>query len=297
MSAGTEVLALNCGRELRQLGHEVAFFASTATVTVGDPSSVTAQTYDQFTVFHLRHGSSALVNATSVSAADSSVLEGFRQAVQTFAPDIVHFMHFMRLTMSPLEVCTELNIPAVVTPTDFWLLCPTAQLRDPVAGNFCGGPTTQATNCIRHFAVESLPAPLHRAAAATPLAIYTLAVALLPWMPQRFSQRAERAVELVDRIQQVRAHLTKVRYFFSPTEHIQRMLIGLGVQQERIGLVPYGVPTPALQMQQKCAPRSAAAKALRIGFIGTFAEHKGAHVLLAALQQLPDADQIGRAHV
>lgn len=65
-------------------------------------------------------------------------------------PDIVHFFHLSRLSAIAIDVCNELGIKTVLTPTDFWFICPTLQLRLP-NNRACCGPNRSSVNCLRHM--------------------------------------------------------------------------------------------------------------------------------------------------
>jgi glycosyltransferase involved in cell wall biosynthesis len=56
-----------------------------------------------------------------------------------------------------------------------------------------------------------------------------------------------------------------------------------GLDASRLMYCPYGIELPAA-----VAPRTTASDALRVGFIGTLAHVKGAHVLLEAIRLLPE---------
>lgn len=244
--------------------------------------------YDGFSVDRIIFSAGAPSESTTANADDPLVALLFERVVANFRPDIVHFFHFMRITMSPLAVCRKLKIPVVMTPTDFWLLCPAVQLRDPVEGNFCLGPKRNAANCIRHFAVESVPRGMRGLTAAMPLPAYATAITVLRHVPAFPSQSLRRSIALANRPPLIRRLIEQVDHFFAPTRQMQRMLGALGVAPVNASLTPFGIPLPADRHQAtRIGDRHAS---LRLGFIGTLAEHKGAKVLLEALRKLPDAD-------
>jgi len=64
--------------------------------------------------------------------------------------DLVHFHHFIGFSASPLQVCSQMEIPAVVTLHDEWLLCE-QHFYLHVDGNYCSeGPET-VEKCVQCF--------------------------------------------------------------------------------------------------------------------------------------------------
>jgi glycosyltransferase involved in cell wall biosynthesis len=77
--------------------------------------------------------------------------------------------------------------------------------------------------------------------------------------------------------------LNALQRIFSPTKLMTEVLLRQGVQPEQIEQSAYGIDVSTFQ---GAAPLRARDGALRLGFIGTLAPHKGCHVLLAAFLQL-----------
>lgn len=69
---------------------------------------------------------------------DSTLVEIARELIEIEHPDIIHVMHPMRVGEF-LSAALSLNIPYVVTVTDFWLLCPKIILVNS-NGVLCTGP-------------------------------------------------------------------------------------------------------------------------------------------------------------
>lgn len=82
----------------------------------------------------------------------------FNNYLASYVPDIVHFHHFLGISVSPLHACFEQNIPAIVTLHDEWILCEQLHYLQP-DGGFCSGPETteKCTQCYinRHPEFQS----------------------------------------------------------------------------------------------------------------------------------------------
>ena len=55
---------------------------------------------------------------------NKEVDERFRNVLEEFKPDLVHFGHLNHLSLSLPSITSELKIPSVFTLHDFWLICP-----------------------------------------------------------------------------------------------------------------------------------------------------------------------------
>jgi len=74
----------------------------------------------------------------------------FRNYLSGLDVDLVHFHHFIGFSASPLQVCSQMGIPAVVTLHDEWILCE-QYFYLYVDGNYCSeGPET-VEKCVQCF--------------------------------------------------------------------------------------------------------------------------------------------------
>jgi glycosyltransferase involved in cell wall biosynthesis len=273
--AGTEILTYETARELRRRGHDV-------TVLTG---------------FSRRDGLGA-------AGSDCYVLEGipvrrfFEQPkrpvdydnapfaaelkayLQARAPDVVHFFHFGRLSASAIDVGDELNLPMVFTPTDFWLLCPLTHLRLP-DGTPCSGPDSYSMNCVRHFASRMMPR-LRPVFSRTPDRLLAGAIRRIErgalsrfWFSPYVSALARRPSFLRERV-------GKLDRLIVPTRLVDRLLRQNGFPMDRATLVPYGINVDGIRREA----RRDGGRRLKVGFIGTLYEHKGADVLIRAVRVL-----------
>jgi glycosyltransferase involved in cell wall biosynthesis len=83
----------------------------------------------------------------------------------------------------------------------------------------------------------------------------------------------------------VLSRLEKIDRILAPTKMMLATFQQRGLDPSRLTHCPYGVELPAVM----ASPRTAAGS-LRVGFIGTLAHVKGAHVLLQAVRLLPELD-------
>jgi glycosyltransferase involved in cell wall biosynthesis len=286
-SAGTEVLTAETAKQLQRLGHEVSVFAGHPVRQAVDTAECfESYLVDGISVTRFRHSHHPMGGNRNVMALeyDNRLLaERFRQHLEQTRPDVVHFFHLQRISAAALAACQALRIPTVLTVTDFWLLCPTNQLMLPDHSH-CPGPSEGAANCLAHLAWLRLPRPLRWLAALTPQPVWSLLMRLarsgaLPKLPVIAQVRA-----LADRKGFIRDRIAGVDHIFVATQFMVEALKGYGIDERKLSIQPFGI-----RYTERAAPRIPSAdQPLRIGFVGTLYEHKGAHVLLEALRSMPD---------
>jgi glycosyltransferase involved in cell wall biosynthesis len=185
------------------------------------------------------------------------------------APDIFHLVSGYLMTGRPLRVCQEAGIPTVVSLTDFWFLCPRIIMVQ--SNGSLSTPPLDPTRCARCLGEEQRR--------------YRLPGRLAPRLMQAFwhlrrlpTQRmAARQRFLHDTLEQTDTLLCN-------SEFLRRTFIQAGISADRLLLCRQGVDFPTSPK----APTPWHAP-LRVGYIGQIAEHKGVHLLVAAVRALTDA--------
>jgi glycosyltransferase involved in cell wall biosynthesis len=289
--AGTELIALRLVRALRARGHETAVFA-------GEPIGRDAAPGDRFVedrfedvrVVRFLHRHERTPDAPSRMRneyAQPLATERFGRLIDEWRPDVVHFLHLGRIGAGCIDAAAERRRPIFWTVTDFWPICPTAQLLLP-DGSICPGPDAGAANCMRHLAAIA-GGPLGRSAAAMPKAVLGAAASLgrLPILGT-IGPLADLAA-LADRREFLRSRAARCTRIFAPSETVERALRSAGFDERRIERLPYGIDVAR-------APRALRdptdERPLRVVFLGTFVEHKGPHIVIDAVRSLPASTPI-----
>lgn len=129
---GTERFVLNLAKQMQYMGHQVQVLTYCITDERGWSRLNRDLMYRRYIykgvrVLALKHAvvpedvSFSILNDCMVSALDALIREDF---------DVVHIAHPMRVG-SVYTLAKKRNIPLILTLTDFWLLCPRAQLIKP----------------------------------------------------------------------------------------------------------------------------------------------------------------------
>lgn len=284
-SSGTEILTLNVAKVLQCLGHLV----EVCTGFPGLPDSADLKRFDSYKyegihVHRFLHDASLMVEQSNVIEAEYNNLvfaRWFRNYLEKFRPDVVHFFHLKYLSASAIDVCHELGIPMVMTPTDFWLICPNNQLRLP-DNSLCTGPDSDGVNCIKH-AVSNIQST--RVAAVFNRLPHKVVSTMIwginhgafsgAWFSPMVSALYQRAGFL-------RTRMNMLDRVIVPTRLMEDMLVLNGLQPDKVVFSRFGIRTIAPE-----AHKPDMSGRLRIGFIGGLSEHKGVHLLISAVRLLP----------
>lgn len=285
-SAGTEVLTASVARELRRRGHEVRVLTGfPGAADLREDKRLDEYTFEGIPVYRFQHAYVPMGGERSMVALNfdnALAAKYFGQIADDYAPDIVHFFHLSRLGSGLIDECINRGLTACLTPTDFWVVCHTAQLRME-DGSMCNGPSNHASNCIKHLAST------RKNGLASALIGYmpTASVDLVAYASTRFSKLHYPYCDEVRAIDR-RLHtnvrrLNRLRRIVSPTKLMTETLVRHGVDSHLIVQAGYGIDFTPYQGNKATRPASK----LRVGFIGTLAPHKGGHVLIEAFNALP----------
>lgn len=286
-ASGTEVLTYSVARELISRGHEVHVLAGhPAGKDMLDEERFEEYDFDGIHVYRFHHDYTPMAGQTSMlelSYDNHLAAKYFGQILKRFQPDVVHFFHLNRLGTGLIEHAVHAGIPAFMTPTDFWSICPTGQLV-LCDGSLCSGPSSYAGNCVKHFAQSTQKGFVGRVVNWLPTVFANLLVRLtqaevMPPYPHRIEVRA-----IGSRLTKNITRLNQLNKIISPNNFMTEKLVQYGVLPNLIVQAAFGIDLPR---QDTEVSRQAPRQPLRVGYIGTLAPHKGCHILIEAFKALP----------
>jgi glycosyltransferase involved in cell wall biosynthesis len=204
-------------------------------------------------------------------------------------PHVLHVHNLLNLSFDLPRHARARGIATAATLHDYTLMCTSGGQRvhvaeshicheiDPVRCSRCFAKTPFRAQMIAARVAKAPGGALIRRAASTARrllpALADAAARRVPWSsvtPADISRRLARAREVFDQIDLA----------VSPSESLAREYTRLGWEARRIEISDNGFA------QQPAAPRSRHGSPLTIGFVGTMAWHKGAHVLIEAAGRL-----------
>lgn len=285
--SGTEILTYSVARDLQRRGHEVVVLTGfPAAPGTTDDKRFDHYELDGFRVYRFHHAYMPMGWQKTITELEFNnwLAAGyFAKILADEKPEVVHFFHFSRLSAAMIDVTVKAKLPAYYTPTDFWSLCPPAQLLRN--GKPCPGPSRYGGNCVKHVAELSLWPYMKFFNKAVPDFVADIGVALTSkgWLPpyplhKEVLATGGRKNFLVPRLNWLHGVIT-------PTNLMTGALTSNGLDPRLIRQSAYGIDIP-----REGTPITArdVNKPLIIGYVGTLAPHKGCHVLMEAFRKIDD---------
>ncbi len=191
-------------------------------------------------------------------------------------PDIFHLISGYLMTAGAIKAVKKLNLPLVMTLTDFWFLCHRHTLQR-TSEQVCY--QNSALDCVRcHYELQRrFRLPAQKAPALTDMLWQVGQV--LPNVSAKVAKINER-----NKVLQEALHLVDVA--ICPSNFLNDTYLKKGFQAKQMRFVRQGLKHVPAQ-----PPTKVEAKQLRVGYIGSIAAHKGVQVLVEAFLKLdaPDA--------
>ncbi len=289
--AGTEVLTLKIAQELISRGHEI--LVVTASPPDTDARHATGPDSHDYIYegvkVHSIGESLRLRNYTFKHEYEHPEIgEHFAQILSEFKPDLVHVMHAQNLSGSVISTSKENGLPVVLSPTDFWFICPIVQLKRP-DNSICEGPGPGAHNCFTCYTPRLIP-PASEITEAITKRIPALDNALIKSsLGKTALQTAYSIYKFPAAMQATRdrpKHLQEIANSADaitvPTLLMKRLFTKNGINPDLIHHIQFGIDDSKLKDFQN----KTQSDVLRIGFIGTLFEHKGVDILIKAFQRI-----------
>ena len=291
-SSGTETLTLDTARELKRRGHEVTVFTGFHTKqSLRDSERFDSYEYRGIHVDRFYHHRVPMGGQENIAEAEhnNTFFGGhFRSYLKQLKPDVVHFFHMHRMSASMIDVCFEAGIPTVMTPTDFWLVCPTFQLLLP-DNSLCGGPDASGVNCLRHIVSLSQSRAVNSAFSLLPDWIVTSMIRKVDKSTSAPRGLLSHVQALSRRPEFLKDRFRKLDRVLVPSRMLARILKENGFTSNNIIFSQYGIDLSHAYQEKTSAEGQGR---LQIGFIGSLLKHKGAHVLVRAIRLLQDSEPV-----
>lgn len=285
-ASGTEILTFSTAKELQRQGHEVEVCTGyPARPGLTDAQRFDGYEYEGIRVHRFLHDAAPMGEQSNVAEAEYNNLffaRWFHGYLKQFSPDMVHFFHLGLLSASAIDACHELCIPMVMTPTDFWLICPNNQLRLP-DNSLCKGPDRDGVNCMKHAVSNNQPPHVAWIFDRLPHGVVATMIRGVNRGAFSGSWFAPMVRALYRRAGFLKERMNKLDRVIMPTRLMQEMLVANGLNPGKVAFNRFGI-----QPTEPEAHKPDPAGKIRIGFIGGLSEHKGAHLLISSVRLLQE---------
>lgn len=282
--AGAELRAYRLARWLLAQGHEVQVICI-GDVWEGDEAAgltVSEEIYDGIAVQRLGCSIAAWQGPLQGAYDNPLLLQHLGQAIASFRPDLVHLISGYLMGSAPLRAAREAGVPAVVTLTDFWFLCPTLSLLRG-DGRLCWGP--EPAECTRCWLNRRRPfqwLESHAPAVTRPVA---------PWIRRGIFVPAPWTARMAyysRRQRSLAAELNKAHALMCITRFLAKVHVANGIDPDRFTVIPY---RSAGRVESAVGPLAGGDGngKVRFAYLGKVFPHKGVDVLVQAFRQLPES--------
>jgi len=269
-TSGAELRAYRTATWLRNHGHDTRVICVEA-IDTSDRHSLTFEddVYDDLPVRRLSFDLAAAPDPFRWAYNNPWIGEHLREYLSELAPDLLHLISGYLMSGSTLRVARDLEIPTVLSLTDFWFLCPRITLLRS-NGQLCAPPFDAAT-CARCLGEEKRR--------------YRIPGQIAPALMKTFWRAQKpRVAQIQARMAFLEETLNRVHAIISPSQFLRDLFVEDGVTAEQIVFSRQGRDFPNLTPELLDKTRG---EHLRIGYLGQIAPHKGVHTLFEAVRQLP----------
>lgn len=271
-TGGAELRAHRTAHWLQEHGHDVHVICVEA-IDDGDGRGLTFEdcTYAGLPVRRLSFNLAAAADPFRWAYDNPWIGEHLHGYLSELAPDLLHLISGYLMSGSTLCAAMDMQIPTVLTLTDFCFLCPRITLLRS-NGQLCAPPFDVIT-CARCLGEEKRR--------------YRILGRIAPALMDAFWRtRSSRGARVRERMVFLDETLNRVDAIISPSQFLHSLFIEAGVAAERIVFSRQGRDFPDLTPD--LLEKTPAAH-LRVGSLGQIAPHKGVHILFEAVRRLPGA--------
>jgi len=277
---GVELYTRRLAHRLRAAGHRIAVAAmERLDADQPEPLRVEETNEDGVTVCRLATRKAPGARAFADTYQHPAIEAWLADWLARERPDVLHLHSGYLLGGAVLRAAARHAVPVVVTLHDFWFICPRVTMLHPSQA-CCSGPEA-AIKCAWCLSTGQrryrVPEQILGAPAARRLARWLAVPPLssLTELPSRMRNIDARQQALLPALAGAAAVL-------SPSRFLRDEMVRAGVDRARIALLPYGIEPRA-----PLPRRAGDGVAVRVGFLGQIAPHKGIHVLVRAWRVLP----------
>ncbi len=208
------------------------------------------------------------------------VAEYLQNLLHEIKPDVVHVTSCETLSASVIRTVKEMNLPLVLSLTDFWFLCPRINLLHADGSN-CNGQT-HPVDCLDCKMRDNRT--YHQLRQVLPAGLLYPILEEVGKHPTLTRQRGLRGLagNMKERKARLKHALTLPDRVITASNFVKNVFVENDVTAP-ITVQPYGHDLSWLKTYQG----KLKADKIRFGYVGQIIEAKGVHLILEALSELP----------
>jgi glycosyltransferase involved in cell wall biosynthesis len=317
-SAGTEVYAWKLAKELQRRGHVLTVY-----YTQRDPErkqySLRRGSFDGLPFFEVVNNHEFTTFRSTWK--DARMEEHLASILEEVQPDVVHVQHLHLHSIGYLERIHARRIPIVYTLAEYLNICPRNGWMVKLDFSLCAGPELgECARCARGIwpapsseEVLTIYKPVSVPPPSEPYRRYSWSRFLRkvqrrigvenghpePAPPTFVEEQTPRLPDDLDpylpgvelRWREIKEGLANVDLFIAPSRFLLERFVDAGmVAPERILHSDYGFDHQPFERAPGAKPAGTSPRSenLVVGFIGSVAEQKGVHLLIEAMNRLPE---------
>lgn len=283
--AGTEVYTYNLAREVAARGHAVGVFYRS---TRADAPEFTLDEREEngVTLFPCVHRLG--FRHAGESYAHPAIEARFREALDRFRPDIVHFQHLLHLSAKLVAIARERGAGTIITMNDYWAVCPRVQLQRP-NGSLCGGrKELGCLLCLKHRHMRTINWAARGTRLFRPI-VEKMVRRYENWLQEGrvLTRRKRDIVAIYRRDQTVVDAFSTADLLIAPSRFLRNLMLKEVPEFDpgRVLFSGYGMKIDGIYAAPKTDDPLAR---IRFGFLGSLVPYKGVDVAIEAMSRLND---------
>ncbi len=261
--AGTELYTQAVARRQAKVGHEVAVFTP---LNHDGQFSARPAVEEEVRVYRVPAGRRSPTAVFRGTFGHAALQAAFNAVLERERPDIVHIQHMMGVPAAVVDAIHMSGTPYVISLHDYWYGCANGQLLTNDTEMLCDGPDERFHNCGR---------------CAVARAGLTAVAGLLGPVVAPVMRRRDVLLRPV---------FAGAGRVLAPNEFVRDIYATMGFPVDHVIINPLGLDAPPGLTGHLAARRAARpAGGIKLGYLGSLGPQKGLHVLVEALNGLPNA--------
>lgn len=292
--AGTENYTHFLAKEMAALGNDVYIIA----VEPDSDGTYRIEKYDEENAVHIIkvHKSVKINTGFESNYIDNKFKEIFEELFKDINPDIVHIQHLMYTSIGIVDIIKKKNIPIIYTLHDLWLECLRVTKLDSNNKVCKQWHPEKCMNCYKNNNIDidskflvKIANKSHRLFRGN--FVYNWILKKIRVIILLIHRNKKNNIDVVNnRFSKMKALVSKVDLFISPSEFLRREYIKWGIPEDKIIYSRNGMNI--IEQDNNVTVKDDSNGIMKFVFTSQVREHKGVTVLLDAFEILSNNSNV-----